>query len=336
MYRNTLEAVRHRLPDEIPLHYYPDRESAWLMANLWHEDHARIPELRKTRLARLLDRKALRPLVARCGGTLHRHDVIALAHADHFGVFHGLTPAGEAALDACWADPWQDFGLNFTTWGEGRHWEYAQISREGGSLVIQLGFPSDHAQLMGRYLPDDARTKFEESYHPVRLDGRPTLAWARVDMDLDRGEALIEEVQCDWLRLVADEVEWLNDADPQSRDARAHQAYQRELFARYARIWPNVMLLATLTVLVESLGMRRIWMHRPETGAILKGISGMYPPVSLYTKLPRSFCFEPVADLPRLLEPGPWTRRPRFARNRLKAVERVANTGKPVFWRLDI
>ncbi|MEX0286617.1 MAG: hypothetical protein AB3N23_18570 [Paracoccaceae bacterium] len=58
--------------------------------------------------------------------------------------------------------------------------------------------------------------------------------------------------------------------------------------------------------------------------------------MSLYPKLPKSFCFEAVRDIPALLQPGPWTRRPRFARERMKEVEQMADAGQPVFWRLDV
>ncbi|MEX0283135.1 MAG: hypothetical protein AB3N23_00840, partial [Paracoccaceae bacterium] len=305
MFQKALTAVRHRLPDELAFHYYPDRQSAWLMAQLWHEDRAKVGALRQTRVGKLLDRPLLKPLVARCGGTLRRHDVMALAHADQFGAFDDLTHAGEAVLEACWSETWLDFGLTFTQWGAGKDWQYAQISREGGSLVIQLGFPTDHAQLMGRYLPVDAREKFEEDYHPIRTEGRPTLAWARVDMDLERGEALIEEVQCDWLRLVKDEVDWLAQSEPQSRDTRAHQSYQRALFARYAKIWPQAMMLSTLAVLVEQLGMRRIWMHQPTTGAALKGIGGGLPPVSALFQKPKKLFFLVGRRIPRPSAPPP-------------------------------
>lgn len=336
MYRDTYTAIRQQLPDDIAFNYYPDRQSPWLLAHLWDQDRARVPALRQSPMAKLLDRPALKPLIARCGGDLRRMDVLALAHADRFDAFDQITPAGEAALEACWADPWLDFHLTFEAWGMRGNWEWAQVSREGGSLVIQLGFPGDHAQLMGRYLPPDVRGKFQEEYHPVRTEGRPTLAWARVDLDLMRGEALIEEIQCDWLRLVQDEVEWLAEKDPQSRDTRAHQAYQRALFARYARLWPQAMMLAALVVLVEHLGIRRVWMHQPAAGAVLKGIDGCCPPVSLYTKLPRSFCFAPTTDWPALLAPGPWARRDRTRKQRAKQVQRMADAGRPIFWRLDV
>ncbi len=332
---DRIAEVRCRLPDRLKFNYFADRQSPWLLARLM-PDEARVAELRRAGHGKLMDRAALKPLVARSGGLLRRRDVSALAHADRF---EGLDEAGRAALaalEAVWAMDWSEFLVTFTDWGTDGDWRHAQITREGGSLVVQLGFPSDHAQLMGRYLGNDARAKFEESFHPVRLSGRPTLAWSRVDVDLTTGEALIEEVQSDWLRLVAAEVEWLAEADARSRDSRAHQAYQRALFARYARIWPQATLLATLVVLRDHLGLRRVWMHRPETGAVLKGIEDVLPPRSLYTALPRSFCFAAVPELPEFLRPRLWRRFPRAARTRLRPVISAARTGRPVFWRLDL
>jgi hypothetical protein len=318
----------------MPFHYYADRQSPWLLGRQMTCD-APVAELRRTAVDKLLSRPALRRLVGGCGGLLRRADVMALAHAERFDGLDDLGRAGLAALEEIWALDWRGFELTFTDWGSGPEWRWAQISRQGGSLVIQLGFPADHAALMGRFLPQDARQKFEESYHPVNLKGRPTLAWARVDMDLTSGEALIEEVQCDWLRLVAEEVAWLAEAEPRSRQSRAHQAYQRALFGQYAKLWPQAMLLAALEVL-EILGARRVWMHMPEPGATLKGIDGLWPPQSLYSRLPKSFCFQPVAELPALLRPRPLRRSPRFARERLKQVAAMARIGRPVFWRLDL
>jgi hypothetical protein len=43
-------------------------------------------------------------------------------------------------------------------------------------------------------------TTFEWSAHPIRRSPS-TLAWSRVDIDFENGEALIEEIQTDWVRL---------------------------------------------------------------------------------------------------------------------------------------
>lgn len=333
MYVQDLEGVLRTLPEAMTFNYYDDRHSPWLLARLMPEQ-ARVAQLRAGLAGKLLDRPALRTLVAGCGGILRRSDVIALAHADRTDC--DAAGACALALQEIWSEPWQDYHVTFTEWGRGMDWRFSQVSREGGSLVIQLGFPSDHAQLMGRYLPADARAKFEESYHPVRTDGRPTLAWARVDVDVRRSEALIEEVQCDWLRFVADEIEWLADADPRSRRLRAHQAYQKALFDRYAKVWPQAMLLATLSVLHEKMGINRIWMHTAEAGAALKGLGHDGPPRSLYSRLPKRFCFAPVSDMPAMLVPGPWTKVPRAAKDRLARLPAIKAQGKPLFWRLDL
>ena len=335
MFHKALTEVRHRLPDEITFNYYTDRQSPWLLANLMPETTT-VRAVRQTRWAKLLDRPAVKPLVARSGGMLVRSDVSQLAHADVYDLDRIAGKALCGALETLWQEVWQDYLVTFTTYGLGQGWQCEQISREGGNLVLQLGFPTDHAALMGRFLDPETRWKFEELNHPVRGEGRPTLAWARLDLDLDRGEALIEEVQSDWLRLVAYEVTSLRARSPQNRNLRAHQDYMRALFARYAKVWPKVVMLATLHVLCDHLGMRRVWMHRPEAGAWFKGMEQDDAPRSLYMDLPKSFCFEPVSEIPDMLRLGPWNRNQRLARQRMRPVKAMMQNGYPVFWRLDL
>ena len=63
------------------------------------------------------------------------------------------------------------------------------------------------------------------------------------------------------------------------------------------------MLSATLFFIVEELGIRDIWYHSWDTGNLLKGISGRsLPPRSLYTRLPRRFCFSETEAMPGLLQ----------------------------------
>lgn len=324
------------LPDRLDLNHYPDRQSPWLLAQCM-PCAARVGALRRGPLAKLLDRPAVKPLVARSGGDLRQADMRALAYADAFELFDGVSPAGEAALEAAWSAPWMDFQLSFTTWGtDERVWPNMQLSRPGGNLVIQLAFPTEHQRLMAHYLPQGARKAFEEDRHPTAKTGRPTLAWSRVDIDWARGEALIEEVQSDWLRFVADEVRWMADISPRSRELRAHQAYQRALVARYAKLWPEVMMLATLVVVRDILGLSRVWMHQPASGAVLKGINRWLPPRSLYTQLPKRFCFTPTDAVPPMLGGKVGCRRSRVQNQRLKRVRGLARVGEPVFWRLDL
>lgn len=312
--------IRQVLPEDMAFPYYADRESPWLLAQLM-PDQARVADLRAATFGKLLNRPLVQPLVARCGGALARRDVWAVAHADRAMRLPVPGGAGLAGLEAAFAQPWQDFGLSFDAWGTAYDlWN--QTSRKGGNLVIQLGFPSDHADLMGRFAGGKGRKDFEFDMHPIRTTGRPTLAWARVDVDLASGHALIEEVQSDWLRNVRDEVDYVEYDAPRSRELAQLRAYEAGLLARYGKIWPRAMLLATLMLLRDEFACRTVWMHQPKAGAIYKGIDGVHPPRSLYTSLPKSFCFEPTQAVPPFLQ-----REKRRKLRRLGAKE-------PLFWRL--
>lgn len=187
---------------------------------------------------------------------------------------------------------------------------------------------------MGRFFTGDVRWKFEEDMHPVRLDGRPTLAWARLDLDLDAGQCLIEEIQSDWLRFVTEERVALEQQRPRSRDLRQTRAYEAELIARYARVWSTVMMLSVLALVRQEFAIREVFLHRPDVGYALKGMWGPAPPRSLYTQLPKAFCFRPTMDVPRILTEG-GTGRARN-RNRVRRILRSHQVQNgPVFWKLQ-
>lgn len=310
--------LRHDLPDELAFPYFDDRESPWLLARCMPE-HAVLRALKTGPLARYLERPMVKPVVAACGGTLRRADVRAVADADG-GANAPDTTAALAGLLASFDLPWHDFALSFDAWGEddGRG---GQTSRNKSNLVIQLGFPSDHAVLMGRYLKSGARKAFEYDAHPVRKTGRPTLAWARVDVE--DGVALIEEVQSDWLRIVRSGVLRLEQMGNRRKKLNRLLAYEAGLRERYLAIWPRAMLLATISVLHEELGINEIFMHQPAAGIVLKGIYGGQPPVSLYSALPKRFGFQPTREAP------PFLHKPR--RRLLKKLRRRPD---PLFWHL--
>ena len=202
---------------------------------------------------------------------------------------------------------------------------YNQLSRDGGNLVLQVGFPSDHARILGSTVGKVERWVFESCDHPVRETGRPTLAWVRLDIDLSTGTALIEELQSDWLRYAREEADGLEKRAPQTRMARVMREYERALRRTYSKAWPNVALLAALMLLADELGVRRIWMHTPDVGAALKGITGTHPPRSLYSSLPKRFGFSPVREAPPFLE-----------RRRARALSLLRKGSDPLFWRLDL
>ena len=61
------------------------------------------------------------------------------------------------------------------------------------------------------------------------------------------------------------------------------------------------MLAASLWFLREEIGIRRVWFHDHKTGQLLKRIGDRMPPRSLYSRLPRKFCFRKVTDSPEFL-----------------------------------
>ncbi len=315
-----IRTLRQSLPTEMAYPYFPDRESAWVLAQCM-PDATLIKTLRKSALAKLLDRPILRPVVARCGGVLHRSDVMAVAHADRAGHMPDVTTAGLAGIEQVFAQPWHDFLLTFTSWGNGQYWD--QTTRRQRNLVVQMGFPTDHSDLMGRYLSTETRKTYEEDVHPIRTKGRPTLAWARLDIDIASGEALIEEVQSDWLRFACDRVEALRIHKPRSRQLAAAERYEAGLVARYGRIWPRAIMLAVLMLLRNEFAIRTVWMHQPDPGAALKRINGQQPPRSLYTSLPKSMCFSPTRARPEFLRGLP-----------ARVTKQLPRTG-PLFWQLD-
>jgi hypothetical protein len=286
-----------------------------------------VRALKASPWAKLLDRPLVKPVVAAGGGVLRRADMAALAEGeallapDH-EVYRG--PAAAAALDAATAE-WHDYEITLSEWGVGRRPEYAQLSRAGGNLVVQLGMPSGHMAIMARHIDPADRWKYEDDFHPIRTEGRPTLAWVRLDIDLGSGVALIEEVQSDWIRNVENELHDLRYSDARSHELRSLQAYHAALIGAYAKSWPRVALLAALMLLRDRLGIREVWMHQPEMGRVLKHIDFDGPPRSLYSDLPRRFAMRPVKALPMMLQP------------RHGRVPRVARRASgPLMWRLDI
>lgn len=270
----SISLIRQCLPETVDLPYYADRESAWILAQLMLADTPVAVLKRDPQTAPLVKRPLIRAHVAGCGGVLRQRDVMALAHADQSVNWSRISAPARVALDELCCTHWQGFRLNFGAFGVGRERMWSQMSRNGGNLVVQLGFPCDHAALMGRYLGRNPRKELEFNKHPVRETGAPTLAWARLDVDLETGQALIEEVQSDWLRFAQARLLRLEQHAPRSRAYKSMKAYEGSVRQQYQKIWPRAILLAALWVLRDHLGRCDVFMHRPETGTELKLIWG--------------------------------------------------------------
>lgn len=320
---DLIAELRAILPKVQSFSYAPNLAAPWLLAQRLPAS-APVQSVKAGPLAPLLTRNLARSVVAASGGgELRRADFAAVL--DPFGS-PAPSAAGVAGQEAAAAARWTQHEVSYTAWGTNRaDTSWSQISRPGGNLVVQLSFPPEHARLFRAHFPAAHRKAFEAEGHPVRTQGLPTLAWARLDIDMVTETALVEEVQSDWFRM----VDWrrirLERRQPRTRALKTLQAYQAEARNAFAKGWEEAILLAALDLMVRELGIRRIFMHQPGPGELLKRIEGRAPPVSLYTRLPHRFGFTPTRDAPGFLE--------RPARRRLKTLRRAKGA---LFWRLDL
>ena len=326
MKSNFREQLGAMLPESIVFPHFPEREAAWLLHHRL-EGPARIGDLRRSRAAPLLTRPGVREILASCGdGRVKPRQLLPLAEPLHaFGREHELMVdrPSETAFDLAASAEWQMFTLTFTSWAEDQTdgaWRDLQVSRPGGNLVLQLNFPESYRVAFDRLFPDK-RDWIDYYCHPVRHEGPITMAWARLDFEPWGEDVLIEELQTDWLRELPAERKWL---------VRGERGHERAEFIdattkRFGRVWSRILMLAVLIFATRELGARRVWLHRPETGAKLKNIRDELPPRSVYTDLPKRFGFAETHDVPDFL-----------ARARGKAIAHIRRTGQPMFWMLDL
>ena len=116
----------------------------------------------------------------------------------------------------------------------------------------------------------------------------------------------------------------LKRTSPRSRELRNVVEYEKRLLATHGKDWSRVALLAALRFLRHELATGQVFMHQAWSGPVFKSIYGAHPPVSLYTALPKRFCFVPVREAPAFLE-KPCS----------KTLRRVRGKKKPYFWKLD-
>lgn len=189
---------------------------------------------------------------------------------------------------------------------------WTQTSRKGRdrwNIVLQLNLNTEDARWMERQFPERGDDPFEYRWHPIHEGRHRTLAWARIDLDWNSGEALIEEVQNDRLREVRDWVERIkrnNLKEVNLCGQTIEAAFLLRYWERRLRLsrlwWDEAMLCATVGFIVNELGIRRIYYHSPLSGAKLKGGGAGDAPVSIYTDLPKRFCFERTQALPAFIK----------------------------------
>lgn len=237
-----------------------------------------------------------------------------------------------ADLEGIWPGAFESYVLTLGLWGDPRrgYRRWNQITRRGVNLVLQVNFSAAHDRAYRRLLrtEEDGYHPFEWASHPVNALGRRTLAWVRLDLDLDEGEALIEEVQSDWIREATWVYEELRRVRHHERSLREHwffrgttrsfkdvERYVHRVLPVHKKVWEEAALAAAVDFLAREVGIREIYLHTWEGGRRLKGMPGERPPVSVYETLPRRFCFTKLPSGPRFLQKEPGHRfRRRLAR----------------------
>jgi hypothetical protein len=305
------------LPKERTLyHYHDDRYAIMLLERLIGEGMA-IADIKSSRFAKLLDRPLVRDIVARKGD--------------------GRLNAGD--LSAVFANNQETYVLTAGLWGWKNERSWCQTSRPGANLVLQMNFSGEHDAAYRKLVDPQGHEPYAAYCHPICTKGRNTLAWARIDMDFGSGEALIEEIQNDWLRNAARGARYartvIYDHDAERASAGFRQArgvapedvirYYDDILRPHRLNWSDAMLGAALWFLWNEIGLRRIWFHDHATGSRLKKIAWNLPPRSIYTDLPKRFCFERTADAPAFLLP-----------EQQKKMKHRLKRGQERFWRLDL
>ena len=217
-----------------------------------------------------------------------------------------------------WAADSRHYTLSVGQWGKHskhRNDDWYQTSRPGVNLVLQLNFGHEHNTCYYQLVQPKKHTRpFSYLGHPIAEKGH-TLAWTRMDIDLDTGEVLIEEVQNDWLRTVREVLTSVKQGEEHWRlhrmntDKEKFLRYYHEEIRWHERVWDEAILSAAVWFIKRELGISRIYFHTFETGNIMKQLTYSQPPRSLYTKLPRRFGFQKTDEAPKFLQQDKYLKR---------------------------
>jgi len=276
----TIEEIIACLPTGRTLFpYFRDRYAGMLLT--WVIDnHASIADIKRTPYAPLLEKDSIKGILRKCGN----------GHLD------------KSTLQTGWSESHESFLLTLDHWGPGSR-RHRQITRPGYNLVLQVNLHNSYLRAMESLFGNDY---LQLNGHPVLRPQtaamfRPTLAWVRLDLDLDTNEVLIEEIQSDFLRV----ARWYRSFLLHCKYRDKTQTQQLEFFnlilQRFGKLWSEAVMAAALWFIFEELGINTVWYHTHATGSKLKKIRGYLPPQSLYSQLPRQFCFIKTADRPEFL-----------------------------------
>lgn len=248
-------------------------------------DSKSVQSIRHSHCARFLQKPWIKAQLARVGQSV-------------------LTPA---ILDSWWRDDVYYFNQTFGEWG-GEDAAWQQTTRHGYNLVLQLNLTQSHNRDYERWVIPNNPGLYSRCYHPVNQQGsRHTLAWIRIDLSDDLSDALIEEIQTDWLRDADASLQFLkcsSKAENVALNDSDMVRYER-YFAKHLKpltgIWAEASINAALNFLFEEIGVKRVYYHEFKTGLALKHIDYGLPPRSLYSSLPKQLGFTLTEELPAFL-----------------------------------
>lgn len=281
--------------DRTLLHYYRDRYAVYLLARvIQHANLSRIADIKRTPFGKFLEKSVVNAVLGKWGS----------------------ENLSKQMLSQCWPldidSTVETYRLSLGTWGNkyacNDNWQ--QTSRRGANLVLHLNFSGQHDTEFSRQTGVNQRQSFNFASHPTSDKYNNTLAWARLDVDFDSDSVLIEEIQTDWLRRVICATNWIIQTKRFGRTVWVYDLacnsnglvdYQRKVLSRHEKIWAEAMLFSTIWFIQQELGIKHIYYHTAKTGAILKGVSFGSPPRSLYSDLPKRFCFEKTDEVPAML-----------------------------------
>ncbi|ODS24036.1 hypothetical protein AB835_05810 [Candidatus Endobugula sertula] len=296
MKQKELDEILDCLGDERRVFYYLKDRYCLDMINWYMENNKRqslqVRELNKPPLQRFSTKPIVKNITKRCGNGMLTKDDVSLY----------------------WNEGTLAFTLTLDRWGEGDR-DYDQTSRNQQNLVLQINFDNKHNQEYHRLLkPSDNYGPFEFRGHPIRRGYRKTLSWVRIDADLSTGEALIEEVQNDWLRDVNRDLEHVNKHLSKENTAKPGDVingihceygdikeYAEVILKPYKTLWAELSLAAAIRFIRNELGISIIYYHTFDTGRKIKKIYDL-PPKSMYTSLPKQFGFEVTNESPMFLQ----------------------------------
>jgi hypothetical protein len=205
---------------------------------------------------------------------------------------------------------------------------------------LQLNFSVKHDRMYRKLVRPKWCSPFRCYRHPVVRKGHQTLAWARIDISMETDQALIEEIQTDWIRMAVFAMESLKSYEKARKRGEPHDTpqivrvtdcdavllkrYLEDVLSPHMKIWDEAMLSAAIWFLKEEIGINRIFYHTFDFGCRLKAISVYKPPRSLCTKLPAKFCFKKTGKAPSFLRP-----------NNYRSTRRLLKSGETRFYFLS-